>query len=147
MRQSKAASNASASTVQAMGAFAVIFDAEANVLLCHRTDRDAWNLPGGKVEAGEAPWEAAVREVHEEIGLHVRVDRLLGVYSVPERREVVFSFLCTPIGGSLRPSNEADDIQGFGRRALPSNTLPRHLERIEDAYARREVACLKVQRV
>src|SRR2546422_1492147 len=47
------------------------------------------------------------REVHEEIGLHVRVDRLLGVYSVPERREVVFSFLCTPIGGSLRPSNEA----------------------------------------
>ena len=56
-----------------MGAFAVIFDAEANVLLCHRTDRDAWNLPGGKVEAGEAPWEAAVREVHEEIGLHVRV--------------------------------------------------------------------------
>src|SRR6267378_7972806 len=73
MRQSKAASNASASKVQAMGAFAVIFDAEANVLLCHRTDRDAWNLPGGKVEAGEAPWEAAVREVHEEIGLHVRV--------------------------------------------------------------------------
>ena len=81
MRQSKASSNASASTVQAMGAFAVIFDAEANVLLCHRTDRDAWNLPGGKVEAGEAPWEAAVREVHEEIGLRVRVRRVLRSWS------------------------------------------------------------------
>lgn len=38
-----------------IGAFAVIFDDRQRVLLCHRRDMDAWNLPGGGVESGELP--------------------------------------------------------------------------------------------
>ena len=41
------------------GAFAIIYDDERRVLLCHRRDVDAWNLPGGRVEDNEAPWDAA----------------------------------------------------------------------------------------
>jgi 8-oxo-dGTP pyrophosphatase MutT (NUDIX family) len=66
-----------------IGAFALIFDDTNRVLLCHRTDRDMWNLPGGRVESHESPWAAVAREVEEEVGLRVRVKRLLGVYSVP----------------------------------------------------------------
>ncbi|TAH29152.1 MAG: NUDIX domain-containing protein [Oscillatoriales cyanobacterium] len=55
-----------------IGAFAII-DSGGKVLLCHRTDRDAWNLPGGRVEAAETPWAAVVREVEEEVGLLVKV--------------------------------------------------------------------------
>ena len=74
------------------GAFAVIFDERGRVLLCHRRDIDAWNLPGGRVEAGEAPWDAALREVREEVGVDANVIRLIGLYWKPNTDELVFSF-------------------------------------------------------
>jgi 8-oxo-dGTP pyrophosphatase MutT (NUDIX family) len=128
-----------------LGAFAVIFDEQLRVLLCHRTDRDQWNLPGGRVEAIEAPWDAVVREVMEEVGLSVRVERLLGVYWVAARADAVFNFLCVLVGGAIRLSNEADDIRWFHRADIPTNTSPRQRERIEDAYARRQDVTLKAQ--
>jgi 8-oxo-dGTP diphosphatase len=57
-----------------IGAFAVIFDAQGRVLLCHRRDMDVWNLPGGGVESGELPTETVVRETREETGLEVAVE-------------------------------------------------------------------------
>jgi 8-oxo-dGTP pyrophosphatase MutT (NUDIX family) len=128
-----------------VGAFAVIFGEGSSVLLCHRTDRDAWNLPGGRVEPSESPWAAVVREVEEEVGLLVRVERPIGIYSVPEKADLVFNFLCVPVGGALRLSEEADDIRWFNRTSIPTNTLARHIERIKDAYEAQEGLCLKVQ--
>jgi ADP-ribose pyrophosphatase YjhB (NUDIX family) len=118
-----------------LGAFAIIFDEEAQVLLCHRTDKDLWNLPGGRVELGESPWDTVIREVHEEVGLQVRVERLLGVYAVPERGDLVFNFLCVQTGGALTCSAEADGIGWFKQDSLPANTVRRHVERIVDAYS------------
>ncbi len=51
-----------------------------NVILMVRhveASRSYWTLPGGGIEAGETPAEAAVREVWEETGLRVRAVRLL----------------------------------------------------------------------
>jgi mutator protein MutT len=128
-----------------IGAFAIILDVEGRVLLCHRTDRDAWNLPGGKVEQGESPWEAVIREVEEEVGIVVRVDRLIGIYSVPAKNDLVLNFRCSFVGGALRVSAEADAIQWFSRSEIPANTLPRQIERIADAYADPAKVCLKIQ--
>ena len=93
---------------------------------------DAWNLPGGVVEHGESPWTAAVREVEEETGLSVRVIRSLGIYSKPDKHEIVFSFLCEIIGGELQITDEADELDFFSPTALPENLLEKQRERIHD---------------
>lgn len=102
-----------------------------------------WNLPGGRVESNESPWDAAVREVTEEVGLLVRVERLLGVYAVPARADLVLNFLCVPVGGAIRLSDESDAIQWFALPDIPPNTLPRHRDRVKDAFDRHTEVILK----
>lgn len=60
--------------------------------------RSYWTLPGGGVEAGETPAEAAVREVREETGLRVRAVRLLweGTYGNGAKRSPEYCFLIVP---------------------------------------------------
>jgi len=115
-----------------IGAFAIILDAQHRVLLCHRRDMNRWNLPGGGVMSGETPWQAVIREVQEEVGLVVAVDRLLGVYAYPSRDDLVFSFLCACIGGEMAESDEADAIDYFALEHLPATTHLHHVLRIKD---------------
>ena len=117
------------------GAFAIICDEKRRVLLCHRRDIDAWNLPGGRVEEGEAPWDAAIRETREEVGLEVEVTRLTGLYWRPERYELVFTFECRVLSGTPGLSDEADKVGYFALDGLPANTGLKHAERIRDALA------------
>jgi 8-oxo-dGTP diphosphatase len=116
-----------------IGAFAIIFDDYGRVLLCHRRDMDAWNLPGGGLEPGELPNECVVREVREETGLEVRVDRLVGVYAKPGRNELVFAFVCQVVGGTLILTAETDANAFFIPEEMPPNTLLKHAERVLDA--------------
>lgn len=121
-----------------IGAFAIIWDLSGRVLLCHRRDMDAWNLPGGGVESGELPTEAAVREAREETGLEVTIDRLVGVYGKAEKDELVFSFVCRIVGGELQETDEADACRFFSLSEIPHNTSPKQIERIHDALKDRE---------
>ncbi|MGC9333521.1 MAG: NUDIX hydrolase [Anaerolineae bacterium] len=79
---------------------------QGRVLLCHRRDIDAWNLPGGGVESGELPTEAVIREVREETGLEAAIERLAGVYGKTDRDELVFSFICRITGERLTVTDE-----------------------------------------
>ncbi len=118
-----------------LGAFAVITDEAGRVLLCLRRDMPWWNLPGGGVERGELPNEAVVREVREECGLQVVVERLLGFYLKSYSDDLVLTFRCRVVGGRLRPTEEASRCAYFPPDALPANTLPKHVERIRDALS------------
>ena len=76
-----------------IGIFGIIFDERKRVLLCHRRNYDLWNLTGGTMKNGESPWDGLKREVKEETGLEVEISKLAGVYSKPDKNEVVFSFI------------------------------------------------------
>ncbi|MCF2127147.1 NUDIX hydrolase [Strepomyces sp. STD 3.1] len=63
------------------GAAALFRDAGGRVLLVEPNYREGWALPGGTIESddGETPRQGAWRETLEEIGLDVRLGRLLAV--------------------------------------------------------------------
>ncbi len=128
-----------------IGAFAVITDEAGRVLLCHRRDMDWWNLPGGGMEAGELPTEAVIREVREETGLEVVVEALSGLYAKSYSNDLVFTFRCRIVGGELRSTEESSACAYFPPQALPSNTIPKHIERLRDALSERTQPIFRLQ--
>jgi ADP-ribose pyrophosphatase YjhB (NUDIX family) len=84
--------------------------------------------------------------VREETGLEVEVERLVGVYSKPQKQEVVLSFLCRVTGGELCETEESRECRYFLPDALPVNTLPKHRRRVEDALLDQQQAILRAQR-
>ncbi|MEA3254301.1 MAG: NUDIX hydrolase [Candidatus Altiarchaeota archaeon] len=85
--------------------------------------KEKWALPGGFVEYGERVEDAVVREAKEETGLDINADKLSDVYSDPDRdprgHTVSVCFLCTPVGGGLKPDTDAIDARWFKLSKLP----------------------------
>ncbi len=62
-----------------------------------------WELPGGKVAAGESDADALVRELDEELGVEVIVGARLGADVALNDEMTLRAFLVTQTGGSVRP--------------------------------------------
>lgn len=90
-----------------------LFDEQGRLLLVQQRDDGVWSTPGGFIEPDERPADAARREMWEETGLLVRVERLVGVYGGPEcvvrypngdeAQYVIIAFACTMPTGASRP--------------------------------------------
>lgn len=80
---------------------------DGRVLAIRRADNGAWHPPGGVLERDEAIEDGVVREVYEETGIKVRVDRLTGVCKNTALGVVALFFRCTPEGGHERLSEES----------------------------------------
>jgi 8-oxo-dGTP diphosphatase len=81
-----------------------------------------WALPGGFAEADETAEQCCAREALEETGLSVRVKRLIGVFSGPERDPrgtVAAAYLCEAVGGELKGGDDAKAAEWFPRDKLP----------------------------
>jgi ADP-ribose pyrophosphatase YjhB (NUDIX family) len=117
----------------AIGAYVVILDKKDRILLSHRRDLDLWNLPGGHVEEGELPTEAVIRETKEETGLKIKIKSMVGIYKKSDINRFDFVFLGRRKGGKLRKTKAADKHRFFKYKKIPKNTLPKHMERIQDA--------------
>jgi ADP-ribose pyrophosphatase YjhB (NUDIX family) len=104
---------------------AVIRDDAGRVLLQLHAETGEWGLPGGAVEPEEHPEDAIVREVREETGLEIAVERLIGVYGGPDSTVVYrngdrtsyvrTSYLARVTGGELQP----DDHESLELRWVP----------------------------
>ena len=98
------------------------------VLMVRRADNGAWTPVTGIVDPGEHPALTAAREAREEAGVEVRVDRLSGVFVVPEvvygngdrAAYVDHTFACTWLAGEAYPADdECSDVRWYPRDALP----------------------------
>lgn len=101
-------------------AAAVILDENKNILLVKVTYQriHPWGLPGGALEYGEHPEAAVVREVWEETGLKVSIEKFLLVNSwLPDR--VGLYYLCKITGGTFTPSDEVSEYAYFSVDDLP----------------------------
>jgi 8-oxo-dGTP pyrophosphatase MutT (NUDIX family) len=112
-----------------LGADALIIR-DGHILLGHRMDQDLWVFPGGAVDPGEAPWQAAVREAAEEVGVAATIVRLVGVAWQPATCGLVFDFLCTATGEPRPCLTETDDIGWFPVDAPPPNLFAPQAERL-----------------
>ena len=92
------------------GAAALILDEHGRVLLFKHTyrRRHPWGLPGGWIGRGERAEEGLVRELREEGGLDIVVERLLLADMDPRYRHIDFVYLCRIAHGTFRPSAEVD---------------------------------------
>ena len=111
---------------------------DGKVLLTVRSALRGWELPGGRVNPGERPEQAVVREVAEETGLRVEVERAVGRY---HRRgflpHTAFVFRCRAREGRLRPSPETPRVAWWDLGALPGTLFPWYHEPLRDALPER----------
>ena len=106
-----------------VGSSAVVVDRRNRILLQRRSDSGNWALPGGAMDIGETFAECVVREVKEETGFGVRIDRIVGIYSDPGhvfsyddgevRQEFSICLACIIEGGSLQVSTESTAVDFF----------------------------------
>jgi 8-oxo-dGTP pyrophosphatase MutT (NUDIX family) len=127
------------------GVAVVIYNDSGEVLLQQRSDDGKWGLPGGALELGEEPADAAVREVWEETGLQVVPVRLVGIYggqdgfhTYPSGDEMAFIamlFVCQVVGGQIGDHNDGEslDLRYFSPDQLPDALFSRHQLFIQDA--------------
>jgi 8-oxo-dGTP pyrophosphatase MutT (NUDIX family) len=127
-----------------MSAGAVFYDAEDRVLLVELSYVPHWDIPGGTVDAEEAPWTTVAREVREELGLDQPPGRLLVIDYLPTNKEMPEGLAFIFDGGTV---TEADvqalaitdpEIVSVGLHALDEAAL-----KVTPALRRRLAAALQ----
>ncbi|ROO89067.1 ADP-ribose pyrophosphatase YjhB (NUDIX family) [Actinocorallia herbida] len=119
----------------------LFFDEWDRVLLVVPTYKDDLDIPGGYVEGGETPWEAAVREVREELGISPPIGRLLVTDWAPDDVEgdkVLYVFDGGRIGADLISEIRLDpgEIAAIAFHPLsevPTLTIARLARRVQQA--------------
>ncbi|UDY34601.1 NUDIX hydrolase N-terminal domain-containing protein [Dermatobacter hominis] len=107
---------------------AVVGNDRGEILLLQRADSGIWLYPTGWADIGYSASEVAVKEVREETGIEVTVERLLGVFDglrLGFTRIPLYSlvFLCRAVGGELRGHPlETLDVGWFRPDDLPTPT-------------------------
>jgi ADP-ribose pyrophosphatase YjhB (NUDIX family) len=118
-----------------IGAFAILLDDDGRVL-CVRQNYPPreWTLPGGRVKPNESPLAALHREIMEETGCRIAIERHIGTYARIDADDLVLLFAARILErAAWAPNGEIADLGFFAPAALPQPMNGRHRQRIEDA--------------
>lgn len=121
------------------GVMAVVINDAGEVLLQRRQDNGQWGLPGGILDPQEEPGPATVREVWEETGIEVVVDRIIAVYAGKDQlvrypnNDLMFFIqhvlACKPVSGTAM----VNDDESLEVRYFPQDEIP-IMERSQNDY-------------
>ena len=83
--------------------------------------KDWWEFPGGKMEAGESPEQALVREIREELSTEIRVDKFLSTveWDYPAFHLTMRCYICSLLSEGLH-LNEHEAAKWLGKDDLSS---------------------------
>lgn len=117
-----------------VSAAGIVFDASGKrVLLIHRRDNGRWEPPGGVLELGETIEDAVIREVEEETGARVEVERLTGVYKNMRQGIVALVFRCRLLSAPRSHTDEAASVAWHDIADVPNLMKPAYAARVLDA--------------
>ena len=91
-----------------------------------------WSFPSGYVDRAQNVEEEAIREVKEETGLDVKLERLLGVYSRQGNPVILVAYAAEVTGGKLEALDEVQEVGLFSIDDLPDLPFPHDDEIIRD---------------
>jgi 8-oxo-dGTP diphosphatase len=127
-----------------MASGALFFDDAGRVLLVEPTYKPTWEIPGGRVEPGESPREACVRELSEELGIALEPGPLLVVDWAPRDGEdrILFVFDGGELNAALQaaivlPPEELSSWAFVPPAEVAVRTAPRLARRVVAALAAR----------
>jgi ADP-ribose pyrophosphatase YjhB (NUDIX family) len=112
-----------------MGVTIVPLLPDGQIVLVKRRDTGKWSLPGGMVDWGNDVPTTIKKELQEETGLElVKIGRLIGVYSAPERDPRLHSItvsveVYTEGKFNIKDTEEILAVQGFTENNLPLGNL------------------------
>jgi 8-oxo-dGTP diphosphatase len=111
----------------------VVVRDDGRILVVQRRDNGRWEPPGGVLELDETFEDGVRREVAEETGVLVEVERLTGAYKNLSRGIVALVFRCRPVSGEPRTTEESRRICWLTVDEVRTQMTPAYAVRVLDA--------------
>lgn len=112
----------------------VVINKDNQVLLMQRRDNGRWEPPGGVLELAESFDDGVKREVLEETGVTVSVERLTGAYKNLSRGIVALVFRCHPVSGEAQSTDESTNVGWFDLTEATTLMSEAYAVRVSDAF-------------
>jgi ADP-ribose pyrophosphatase YjhB (NUDIX family) len=112
---------------------AAVVRTDGRILAIRRRDNGNWEPPGGILDLDETIDEGLSREVSEETGLLVEIDRLTGVYKNMTHGIIALVFRCRVISGTPGPTAEASEAAWLTPDEVRERMSPAFATRLLDA--------------
>jgi 8-oxo-dGTP diphosphatase len=113
----------------------IVVRKDGRILAVQRRDTAQWEPPGGILELGETFEDGVRREVAEETGVTVEVERLTGAYKNLTRGIVALVFRCHPVAGEPAPTDESQRVSWLTPDDITASMAPAFAVRVLDALA------------